>query len=171
MEKEILKVINSYIDALLLLDEYDHNSIKEIKGMPSTCKLTYKECRTLIDNMRFKNDSSVFGVEKENGKLEGILEAIYQTYDSKDIYPSLEEKSAHLLYFLIKDHPFVDGCKRIGASIFLLFLHKNDALFEGENKLISSGTLVSLTLLIATSKPEEKDIIIKVIKTILFNKM
>ena len=139
--------------------------------MPSTGKLNYDECRTLINSMRFKNDSSVFGVEKEIGKLEGILESIFQTYDNVEIYKSLEEKAAHLLYFLIKDHPFVDGCKRIGAAVFLLFLHKNNYLFENNQKRVSSGTLVSLTLLVAESKPEEKDLMIKVIMSILFNKL
>ena len=115
--------------------------------------------------MNFNDTSSVFGVEKEEGKLNGILEAIEQTAFGQEVYSSLEEKASNLLYFLVKDHPFVDGCKRIAASLFIIYLHKNNSLY------ISNGTLVSLVLLIAESKPEEKDIMIKVIMSILFKKL
>ena len=106
-----------------------------------------------------------FGVEKEEGKLNGILEAIEQTVFGENIYSSSEEKASNLLYFLIKDHPFVDGCKRIAAALFVIYLDKNNIC------TISNGTLVSLILLIAESRAEEKDIMIKVIMSILFNKM
>ena len=160
-----LEILNKYEDALNLLDQYDHQEVEEIKGNPSTSTLNYQEARDIINSMKFNDTSSVFGVEKEEGKLNGILEAIEQTVFGQEVYSSLEEKASNLLYFLVKDHPFVDGCKRIAASLFIIYLHKNNSLY------ISNGTLVSLVLLIAESKPEEKDIMIKVIMSILFKKL
>ena len=122
-EKEVLNVIEAYSNALTLLDDYDHGTIPKPDGIVSVYQLTYEECRELIDSMKYGNYSDVFGVEKEYGKLNGILAAIYQNVFGTELYPSIEEKAANLLYFLIKDHPFVDGCKRIGASIFLKFLN------------------------------------------------
>lgn len=158
-------VLNRYEEALSLLDQYDHQEVKEIKGTKSSSTLDYQEAREIINSMHFNDSSSVFGVEKEEGKLNGILQTIEQTAFGENIYSSLEEKASNLLYFLIKDHPFVDGCKRIAASLFLIYLEKNNALY------ISNGTLVGLVLLIAESKPEEKDIMIKIIMSILFHKM
>ena len=160
-----LEILNKYEDALNLLDQYDHQEVEEIKGNPSTSTLNYQEARDIINSLNFNDTSSVFGVEKEEGKLNGILEAIEQTVFGQEVYSSLEEKASNLLYFLVKDHPFVDGCKRIAASLFIIYLHKNNSLY------ISNGTLVSLVLLIAESKPEEKDIMIKVIMSILFKKL
>ena len=160
-----LEILNKYEDALNLLDQYDHQEVEEIKGNPSTSTLNYQEARDIINSMKFNDTSSVFGVEKEEGKLNGILEAIEQTVFGQEVYSSLEEKASNLLYFLVKDHPFVDGCKRIAASLFIIYLHKNNSLY------ISNGTLVSLVLLISESKPEEKDIMIKVIMSILFKKL
>ena len=134
-EKEVLNVIEAYSNALTLLDDYDHGTIPKPDGIASIYHLTYEECRELIDSMKYGNYSNVFGVETESGKLNGILAAIYQNVFGTELYPSIEEKAANLLYFLIKDHPFVDGCKRIGASIFLEFLNKNKHLIVEENKL------------------------------------
>ena len=134
-EKEVLNVIEAYSNALTLLDDYDHGTIPKPDGIASIYHLTYEECRELIDSMKYGNYSNVFGVETESGKLNGILSAIYQNVFGTELYPSIEEKAANLLYFLIKDHPFVDGCKRIGASIFLEFLNKNKHLIVEENKL------------------------------------
>ena len=127
-EKEVLNVIEAYSNALSLLDDYDHGCVSKPEGTDSMYQLTYEECRTLIDSMGYGGFSSVFGVEKEQGKLNGIIAAVYQNVFGREIYSSIEEKAANLLYFLIKDHPFVDGCKRIGASIFLEFLNKNQHL-------------------------------------------
>lgn len=146
-ETEVFNVIEAYQSALSLLDEYDHHSISKPKGTDSIYRLTYEECRALIDTMNFESD--VFGVEKEEGKLKGILETIYQHVFGQELYPSMEEKAAHLLYFLIKDHPFVDGCKRIGVTIFLEFLNKNHHLFVDGKQIISNNTLVAITLMIA----------------------
>lgn len=127
-EKEVLNVIEAYSNALTLLDDYDHGTIPKPDGIASIYCLSYEECSSLIDSMKYGNFSSVFGVEKEVGKLNGIIAAVYQNVFGTELYPSIEEKAANLLYFLIKDHPFVDGCKRIGASIFLEILNKNKHL-------------------------------------------
>lgn len=96
-----------------------------------------------------------------------LLDLFYQTAFGEDIYPSVQEKADNLLYFIVKDHPFVDGCKRIAASIFLYFLNKNNLSFKDENKIISDSTLVAITLLLAESKPEEKEIMISIIMNFL----
>ena len=163
--KEVLSVIETYSNALSLLDDYDHGTISKPKGKQSIYELTYKECRDLIDSMKF--NSSVFGVEKEKGKLEGIIASIYQNVFGQELYPSIEEKAANLLYFIIKDHPFADGCKRIGASIFLEFLNKNKHLIIDGKQIISNSALVAITLMIAESRPEEKDVMVKLVMNFL----
>lgn len=167
-KKELLDVIEAYQNALSLLDDYDHDSISKPKGTDSIYRLTYEECRKLINKMKFK--SAVFGVEKEEGKLNGILAAVYQNVFGQELYPSIEEKAAHLLYFLIKDHPFVDGCKRIGATIFLEFLNKNHHLIIDGRQTISDSALVAITLMIAESRPEEKETMVKLVMNFLSNR-
>ena len=164
-QDEVYEVVKKYTDALSLLDEYDHQCLKKPEGSDTVYRLTYEECRALIDSMAF--DSGVFGIEKEKGKLEGILAAVYQNVFGTEVYPSIEEKAANLLYFLIKDHPFADGCKRIGASIFLEFLNKNHALFKEGRQIISNTALVAITLMVAESRPEEKEIMITLIMNFL----
>lgn len=166
-EKEVLSVVEAYSNALTLLDDYDHGTIPKPDGIASIYRLSYEECRELIDSMKYGNFSSVFGVEKEYGKLNGILEAIYQCVFETELYPSIEEKAANLLYFLIKDHPFVDGCKRIGASIFLEFLNKNKHLIIDGKQIISDSALVAITLMIAESRPEEKETMVKLVMNFL----
>ncbi|SCJ23338.1 death-on-curing family protein [uncultured Clostridium sp.] len=121
----------------------------------------------MVGAMEDSFHSDVFGVEKEKGKVEGILAAVYQSIFGQDAYPSLEEKAANLLYFMIKDHPYVDGCKRIAASLFLEFLDKNNALFQDGEKRLSDGTLVAVTLMIAESNPEEKEVMVKLVMNLL----
>ena len=121
----------------------------------------------MVSHMEDSFKSDVFGVEKENGKVEGILAAVYQSVFGGDVYPSLEEKAANLLYFMIKDHPYADGCKRIAASLFLEFLARNNALYRDDNKIISDGALVAITLMIAESRPEEKDIMVNLVMNFL----
>ena len=166
-QEALVNVIEEYTKALDLLDNYDHQCLIKPKGNESIYKLTYSDCRTIIDSMKFKTTSSVFGVEKEEGKLNGILAAVYQNVFGQEVYPSLEEKAAHLLYFLVKDHPFADGCKRIAATLFLEFLNKNHALIKGVKKIIANDTLVAITVLTAESRPEEKDVMIKLIMNFL----
>ena len=164
---EVLQAVNQYTNALTLLDEYDHQSLSKPKGSEPIYRITYEECRKMVDSMEDTFKSDVFGVEKETGKVEGIIAAVYQSVFGGDVYPSLEEKAANLLYFMIKDHPFADGCKRIAASLFLEFLNKNGALFDDGRKVISEGALVALTLMIAESKPDEKDIMVALVMNII----
>ena len=123
-ETSLVNVINEYTKALDLLDAYDHQCVIKPNGRKTVYRLEYDECRKIIDSMKFADTSSVFGVEKEKGKLNGILASVYQDVFGQEVYPTLEEKAAHLLYFLVKDHPFVDGCKRIAATLFLEFLNR-----------------------------------------------
>ena len=164
-EKEVLNVIEMYADALSLLDDYDHGCLNKPDGNESLYRLSYRECRNLIDQMRF--DSAVFGIEREKGKLEGILATVYQNVFGQELYPSIEEKAANLLYFLIKDHPFADGCKRIAATIFLEFLNKNNHLIIENRQIISDSALVAITLMIAESRPEEKEIMVNLVMNFL----
>ena len=166
-EAEVLRAVNLYTDALVLLDQYDHQSLKKPNGNKPVYRITYEDCRNMINHMEDSFSSDVFGVEKETGKVEGILAAVYQDVFGGEVYPSLEEKAANLLYFMIKDHPFADGCKRIAASLFLEFLDKNEALIRDGQKVISDGALVAITLMIAESNPEEKDIMTTLVMNLL----
>ena len=166
-EAEVLRAVNLYTDALVLLDQYDHQSLKKPDGSKPLYHITYDDCRNMINHMEDSFSSDVFGVEKEKGKVEGILAAVYQDVFGGEVYPSLEEKAANLLYFMIKDHPFADGCKRIAASLFLEFLDRNNALFRDGEKIISDGALVAITLMIAESNPDEKDIMTTLVMNLL----
>ena len=166
-KEELSKVINGYTKALDLLDSYDHQTLEKPKGIKTDYVLTYQEARDIIDSMKFGDQSSVFGVEKEKGKLNGIIEQIYQDVFGQELYPSVEEKAAHLLYFLVKDHPFADGCKRIAATLFINFLYKNNILIRNNRQVISNEALVALTILTAESNPDEMDIIVKLIMNLL----
>jgi len=164
---EVLKAVNLYTQALTLLDQYDHQSLEKPEGNQPIYRITYADCRAMVDCMEDSFRSDVFGVEKEPGKIEGILAAVYQDVFGGEVYPSLEEKAANLLYFMIKDHPFADGCKRIAASLFLEFLNRNNALFRDGHKVISDGALVAITLMIAESDPKEKDIMTTMVMNLL----
>ena len=164
---EVLQAVNQYTRALTLLDKYDHQSLEKPEGNAPIYRITYEECRKMVDKMEDSFKSDVFGVEKEVGKVEGIIAAVYQSVFGGDVYPSLEEKAANLLYFMIKDHPYADGCKRIAASLFLEFLNKNNVLFKNGKKVISDGALVALTLMIAESRPDEKDIMTALVMNII----
>ena len=121
----------------------------------------------MVGQMKDSFETDVFGVEKEDGKVQGIIAAVYQSVFGQDAYPSLEEKAANLLYFMIKDHPYADGCKRIAASLFLEFLVRNNVLYEKGQKRISDGALVAITLMIAESDPKEKDIMVNLVMNLL----
>ena len=166
-QDEVLKAVNLYTQALQLLDQYDHQALAKPEGNQPTYKITYDDCRKMVSHMEDSFKSDVFGVEKEPGKVEGILAAVYQDVFGGEVYPSLEEKAANLLYFMIKDHPFADGCKRIAASLFLEFLNRNNALFRNGQKVISDGALVAITLMIAESDPKEKDIMTMMVMNLL----
>lgn len=164
--KQILSVIEKYSDALEMLDSYDHQTMTRPKGNPATYALDYEECMQVISQMRFGNESELFGKEKDDS-FRGSIGNIYQSFGRQELYPSLEEKAAHLLYFVTKNHSFLDGNKRIAAAIFLYFLDKNGVLFVDGKKLIENHTLVALTIMIAESKPIEKDMMITVIMNCL----
>ena len=166
-QQDVLKAVNLYTQALILLDQYDHQSLEKPEGSSPIYRITYSDCREMVDHMEDTFKSDVFGVEKEVGKVEGILAAVYQDVFGGEVYPSLEEKAANLLYFMIKDHPFEDGCKRIAASLFLEFLSRNNALFRDGQKIISDGALVAITLMIAESNPDEKDIMTAMVMNLL----
>ena len=166
-EAELLKAVNLYTNALMLLDQYDHQSIIKPTGNKAIYRITYEDCRNMVNEMEDSFHSDVFGVEKEKGKVEGILAAVYQNVFGGDVYPSLEEKAANLLYFMIKDHPYADGCKRIAASLFLEFLARNNILYKADQKRVSDGALVAITLMIAESDPKEKDIMVNLVMNLL----
>lgn len=164
--KQILSVIEKYSLALDLLDAYDHQNMKRPEGGNTIYILSYQECRKVIDSMGYGESSDVFGNEKDDS-FKGSIGAIYQTFAGQEVYPSLEEKAANLLYFITKDHSFSDGNKRIAAAIFLYFMDRNQALFLDGEKIISDHTLVALTIMIAESRPEEKEMMISVIMNCL----
>lgn len=163
---QVLAVVEKYSEALTLLDSYDHQNMLRPKGNAATYVLTYEECRNVIESLRFGSESALFGNEKDDS-FKGSIGNIYQSFDGKDLYPSLEEKAANLLYFVTKNHSFTDGNKRIAATMFLYFLDRNGILFADEEKLIDDHTLVALTIMIAESRPEEKEMMVSVIMNCL----
>jgi len=166
--KEILKVIGEYSKALDLLDDYDHKNLKKIKGSNSDLKINYDECINIINTLRFNQNSNLFAIERDEG-LKSIINDIYQTYDKKDVYYSLEEKASNFLYLIVKNHVFIDGNKRIAATLFIYFLQFYNILYKNNKQIIDNNTLTALTLLIAESNPKEKDIIIDLIMNFLDN--
>lgn len=160
--KQVLSVIEKYSNALDLLDSYDHQTMTRPEGNRATYILSYEECMNVIQSMKFGDESDLFGKEKDDS-FRGSIGNIYQSFGGTDVYESLEEKAANLLYFVTKNHSFFDGNKRIAATMFLYFLDKNFALFEDGKKKIEDSTLVALTIMIAESRPEEKEMMISVI--------
>ena len=163
-------MIEHYNLALNVLDDYDHQCMKKPKGAGCTYVLSYEECRSLINQMKFAAESDLFGNEKDDS-FKGSIGAIYQTFGGMEVYPTLEEKAANLLYFLTKNHSFSDGNKRIAATLFIYFLDRNNALIIGGIKRIDDYALAALTIMIAESKPEEKEIMVKVVMNCLVDGM
>lgn len=164
--KEVLKVIGNYSKALDLLDDYDHRRIEKPKGINSDIKISYDECMSIISMLRFNEESDIFAIERNRG-LESIINNIYQTFDNCDVYKSIEEKASNFLYMIIKNHVFIDGNKRIAATLFIYFLHSYDILYRNDKQVIDNNTLAALTLLIAESNPKEKEIIIDLVQNFL----
>lgn len=160
--RQVLSVIEKYSSALDLLDAYDHQNMTRPEGNRATYVLSYEECMDVIQSMRFGDESDLFGKEKD-GSFKGSIGNIYQSFGEREIYESLEEKAANLLYFITKNHSFFDGNKRIAATMFLYFLDKNKALFIDGQKKIEDAALVALTIMIAESRPEEKEMMISVV--------
>ena len=164
--QEILKIVGDYSKALNLLDAYDHKNIKKVKGNTDKRKIEYKKCKEIIESLRFKEESTLFAIERDEG-LKSIIGNIYQSYDGKDVYKSIEEKSSNFLYLIVKNHVFVDGNKRIAATLFIYCLNFYDILYKENKQVIDNNTLTALTLLIAESNPKEKNIIIDLVMNFL----
>lgn len=167
----LLRVVSDYERALDLIDDYDHGRIKPFKSRTAAAAcIAYDEAKNLIDTLRVRfKVSNLFGREKDNS-LHSSLNAVFQTYRGKDLYPGIESKASHLLYFLVKNHSFVDGNKRIAAALFLRFLDKNRLLYRPDgSRLLSDTTLVALTLMIAESRPEQKDILTTIVSNLIFS--
>lgn len=159
---QILDIVQAYAPALDLLDDYDHQRIDRPAGEHPIYVLGYEECMNLIQSMRFARESDIFGVEKDDSFRSSIA-AIYQSFDGEDLYPSIQEKAANLLYFVIKNHSFHDGNKRIAACLFLYFLDRNGILFVDGVKAVDDSTLVAMTIMIAESRPDEKEAMVSLV--------
>ncbi len=166
--KGILKVIGEYSKALDLLDDYDHKTLKKIKGNIDERRIEYKQCVEIINKLRFNEESSLFAIERDRG-LESIIGNIYQSFDGQEIYKSIEEKGANFLYLIVKNHVFTDGNKRIAATLFIYFLNFYGILYKNGKKAIDNNTLAALTLLIAESNPKEKEVLIDLVMNFLNN--
>ncbi len=164
--KGILKVIGDYTKALDLLDDYDHRTLKKVKGNVDERQINYEDCINIINKLRFSENSGLFALEKNKG-LESIIGNIYQTFGGEDVYKSIEEKSANFLYLVVKNHVFADGNKRIAATLFIYFLNYYGILYKDKNQVIDNNTLTALTLLIAESNPKEKEILISLVMNFL----
>ena len=164
--KEILKVIGEYSRALDMLDEYDHRTLKKPDGNVDTRVITYDDCIAIINSLKYKEESELFGVERDKG-LKAIIGNVYQSFDGQDIYSTIEEKAANLLYLVVKNHVFIDGNKRIAATLFIYFLKFYNILYNANGKVIDNHTLTALTLLVAESNPKEKEVMIDLIMNFL----
>ena len=169
----LLKIVSDYAYALDVLDQYDYQSLKISDTSDGEIfRINYKDAIQKISQLRkLYGNSLLFGKEKDDS-FKSSISTIYQTFDKKDLYPSIEEKAANLLYLVTKNHSFVDGNKRIAAFLFLYFLEKNNLLFkENGEKRIPDNALVALTLMIAVSQPNEKETMIKVIVNLINKKI
>lgn len=166
--QEIIKVVNNYSNALNLLDGYDHKRISKPSGTINNNKIVYEDCMEIVSKLKFNSDSDLFALERDKG-LKAILGNIYQSFDGKDLYPTIEEKAANFLYLITKNHTFIDGNKRIAATLFIYFLEFYNLLYNDNGQVIDNNTLVAITLLIAQSNPKEKDVLIDLIMNFLRN--
>ncbi len=166
--QEIIKVINNYSNALNLLDDYDHKRITKPSGTKNDKKVTYEDCMDIVGKLKFNSDSDLFALERDEG-LKAIIGTIYQSFDDNDLYPTIEEKAANFLYLITKNHTFIDGNKRIAATLFIYFLEFYNILYNESGQVIDNNTLVAITLLIAQSNPKEKDILIDLVMNFLNN--
>ena len=165
--EQVLDVVKTYSSALDLLDAYDHQTVGKPKARSRSVELTYADCRAFIDSMKFAEASPLFGNEKD-GSFKSALGAVYQSFGGKDLYPSAQEKAANLLYLVTKNHGFSDGNKRIAAGLFLYFLQRNRLLRRKDgSKRIADSTLVALTVMIAESRPAEKEMMVNLVMTFL----
>jgi len=163
----VADVLEHYSEGLALLESYDSKSLITPKGTSDLRQLQYSEARKLIDTMPYTQESDLFGREKDDS-FKSALSTIYQTFGGHDLYPSVQEKAANLLYMIIKNHPFNDGNKRIAATMFVYFLSLNGALSDSRQQpLIANNTLAAITLMIALSKPDEKEMMCLLVMNML----
>jgi len=165
--KDVSKILHNFALGLNLLDDYDHKQL-DTKGLNKTeaKRISKEEFLKVINDMKSDFESDVFAVPKDDS-FESSVNQIYQTFDGVELYPTLEEKAAMLLYLIVKNHSFTDGNKRIGASCFLYFLNQNNILYKNDKPILDNATLFALTLLIATSKPEEMETVKQIVLSIL----
>ena len=166
--QEIIKVINNYSNALNLLDDYDHKRITKPSGTKNNKQVTYEDCMNIVGKLKFNSDSDLFALERNEG-LKAIIGTIYQSFDGNDLYPTIEEKAANFLYLITKNHTFIDGNKRIAATLFIYFLDFYNILYNDNRQVIDNNTLVAITLLMAESNPKEKEILIDLVMNFLNN--
>lgn len=167
MVSGIADVLDRFSSGLELLDSYDHQTLAKPKGEKPEWELTYSEARTLINTMSFNEASDLFGVEKDDS-FKGIVAGIYQSFGGVDIYQSVQEKAANLLYLTVKDHSFTDGNKRIAAALFVYFLEKNEVLRGASgHQIVDNNALAAITLMIALSAPAEKEIMCMLVMNML----
>lgn len=165
--RQVIDIVKSYSKALDLLDDYDHQAMSKPEGSHEAYVLDYEECRDVIAHMRFGNESDLFGVEKDDSFRASIGD-IYAGFAGQEAYPTVEEKAANLLYFVVKNHSFLDGNKRIAAAIFLYFLDRNDLLFDHEgNKRLQDEVLVALTIMLAESRSAEKEVMVSLVMNLI----
>ena len=149
-----------------MLDDYDHKRIIKPSGTKDNKKITYEDCMNVIGKLKFNSDSNLFALERDEG-LKEVIGTIYQSFDGKDLYPTIEEKASNFLYLITKNHTFIDGNKRIAARLFIYFLEFYNILYNENGQIIDNNTLVAITLLIAQSNPKEKDILIDLVMNFL----
>lgn len=162
----MLEFLKAYQRGFKILDDYDHHHLEIPIGQKGTYVLQYDECINLIHNTMFENRGDLFSIERDDS-FKSSISTIYQSFGENDLYPTLEDKASALLYFIVKNHSFIDGNKRIGATIFLYFLNQNNALYKNGKERINNDALATLTILVASSRPEDKEIMIQLIKTII----
>ncbi len=168
---EILNLLAQYAKALNLLEAYDKKALTVPQGKKSSFVLNYEHCQLIIiqlkDNLIKKGEASVLFGQERSGELKAIIDTLYQTFDHADLYPSMEARAAHLLYFIIKDHPFIDGNKRIASFLFIYFLDQLHLLYHNGLPCINDNALTALALLVAESDPKEKETMIKLIVNLI----
>ena len=162
----MLEFLKAYQRGFKILDDYDHHQLEIPVGQKDTYILHYDECMKLIHHTMFENKGDLFSIERDDS-FRSSISTIYQSFGGVDLYPTLEDKASALLYFIVKNHSFIDGNKRIGATIFLYFLEKNNALYKNSMERINNDALATLTILVASSRPEDKEIMMELIKTII----
>lgn len=169
MDNEVLTIIeNEFGETFRLLDDYDNHKLEMDGNIVSAYKLEYDEAIELVNFSNFNNNTTLYGIELKQ-TFESTLNTIYQTFESQELYPSLEDKASNLLYLLVKNHSFVDGNKRIAAYVFLYYLYKNKYLSSNNMRTrLDSKTLSTIIVLIAISEANEKEIIVSLIKRIIF---